>query len=279
MRLNDLAYDPQQTPEAQHQLRQIPPAERVDHPELKAALEHYEQAKADEHTKRRDAIQAEQDLPDAERLDALALADAQAEGKRDPGGKHRTKALDAIAEARRQHAASVITLQRAVEAVVIAFRQYGSEWEASLDKERDQLRSQMAEALDRWAGLHVKLQANSANRAIPRGSATQSPSLYADSIKVPVRDGDVIYVADVTEALRDLAKPQDPNKQAVENLELGAEPTRHRPPAEQPHFSGGGAVQMGARRDPALVQAWVEQDEAEALARGAALTEKRRDRA
>jgi hypothetical protein len=133
-----------------------------------------------------------------------------------------------------------------------------------LEEERDELRQQMSAALDAWQTLHAMLQENAANRAIARGSASQSPSLFADAIKVgTVRDGNVVFVAEVLAELRGLAEPQKPNDQAVENLEQGAEPTRHVPPAQQPHFSGGGEVQIGPRRDPEQVQAWVDASYAE----------------
>jgi hypothetical protein len=277
MRLNELTFDPQQTPEAQHQLRQVPPAERVDHPKLKAALESYERARKAEHEARLTHVQLEQELPAAEWKDEEALANAREKRAKDPGPVNADRHRAAIAEAKRDWGARKIALARSIEAVREAWATWGDEFEASLLKERDKLRGAMGELLDGWQRLHVELQRNAANRAIARGSASQSVTLFADSIKVPqVRDGDVIFVADAVAGLRDLAKPQAPNDRAVENLEQGAEPTRHVPPAQQPHFSGGGPVQMGARRDPAVVREWQERDEAEALARGAALTDEKR---
>ena len=44
----DIAYSPDQAPERQHSLRSIPSADQVDHPEIHAALQSYEQARAAE---------------------------------------------------------------------------------------------------------------------------------------------------------------------------------------------------------------------------------------
>lgn len=233
MRL-DTSYDPTQIPERQHHLRLLPSSEQVDHPELKDALQHYEQSRAQELSKRRDATAAEQALPDAENADALALADAQAQGAKDPGDKHRQKALSKIAEGRRQHAAAKITLARSLAAVATALDKHCDEWQAALVDERDQLRGAMGELLDGWERLWGQLQRNSANRALARGSGSQSPSLFASSFSVPiVRDGSMIQVADVLSGLRDLAKPERPKSGAVENVEIGADATRRALPEER----------------------------------------------
>jgi hypothetical protein len=266
MRL-DVVFDPDVRPEAQHHLRLIPPSAQVDHAELKSALEHYEQALQGEHEARRTHVQLDLELPAAEYKDEVALADAREKGKPDPGPKNAEQHLKAIAEAKRDWGARKIALGRAVERATEAFSQRGDEWEVSLLDERDKLRGVMSELLDGWTRLWGELQRNTANRALARGSATyQSPSVFASSFRVPrVHDGSVIQVADVIEGLRSLAAPQEANQSAVENLEPGAEPTRHAPPSKQP-FAGAGSqtVALGAVRDPLRVREWVERDEAAA---------------
>jgi hypothetical protein len=272
MRL-DVAFDPDQRPEAQHQLNQIPPADRISHPILKAALERYGAAKAAEREARRTHVQLEQELPAAEYKDEVALADAREKGAKDPGPKHAEAHARLIAEAKRDAGACKIALARAVEGVAAAFEAHGDEWEADLLDERDQLRAAMAELLDGWQRLWADLQQNSANRAIGRGGPVQSPSVFCDSFRVPlVRDGSVIQVADVLEGLRDLARP-------VENAEGGAEPIRHTPPGKQPYAGAGSqAVSVGRTSDPERVREWVERDEAQARERAAAAEGHRAER-
>jgi hypothetical protein len=227
MRL-DVTFEADQRPEKQNQLRRIPPAEQVDHPELKAALTRYEEARAAERETRQTHVQLDQELPAAEYRDEVALADAREKGKPDPGSRNAERHQKGIAEAKRDWGARKIGLARAVEAVVSAFDQHGDDWEASLLEQRDQLREKMAAKLEEWTGLWKVLQVNTANRAVCRGSGTQSPSLFSGSFRVPrIQDGDVIQVADVLDGLRGLAAPQEPNRSAVESLELGVEPSRH----------------------------------------------------
>jgi hypothetical protein len=78
-------------------LKAIPSPDLVgDHKEIHGAIVEYEKALATEHEARRTAVQAEQDLGEADHLDALALADATAAGKKDPGDKNRQQQLAAI---------------------------------------------------------------------------------------------------------------------------------------------------------------------------------------
>lgn len=277
MRL-DVTFDIDERPEAQHQLKQIPPSSRVDHPKLKAAIVAYEEARKAEREARQTHVQLEQELPAAEYKDELALADARQHGKSDPGPKNAERHLKAIAEARRDAGARKITLARSIEGVVAAFEEHGETWRAALEDERDGLRGSMAELVDGWERLHRELQANSANRSIAVGGGAQAASLFADAIKVPqIIDGDMVKVADVLDGLRGLAAPQEPNEGAADNMPAGAEPTRHRPPSEQP-FAGLGSqsAPLGARVDPEQVKAWVEADEAAAVAAAAPLSEERR---
>ena len=211
--MRDIVYLPDVTPERQPELRQIPASANVDHPLLHAALKRYEEARSAELSSRRDATAAAQALPEAEHADALALADAQAAGSKDPGDKHRQRALASIAEGRRQHAASKIALARAVEAVVVAFETHGADWSADLERERDELRAEAVVQLDAFEAVWRQLQRNASARAIARGGVTQNPAIFVQALRVPrVRDGGVIDVADVLTGLRDLAKPEAPRE-------------------------------------------------------------------
>ena len=143
----------------------------------------------------------------------MALADAQAANRKDPGAKHRTAALDGIAEARRQHAAAKIQLSRAVDAVAVAFERHGEEWATDLERERDELRAEAAEHLDGFEASWRKLQRNTSSRLIARGGRTQEPSVVTSSLRVPlVRDGGIIAVADVLAGLRELGQPEAPRE-------------------------------------------------------------------
>ena len=268
----DITFTPDRAPESQQDLKRIPPSARVDHEQIKQAIVTYEKARDDELAKRRDAIAAEQALPEAEHADALALAQAQMADRKDPGPKHRTKALDAIAETRRQHAASLLVLADAIRDVSKAFAEHADSWQASLEAERDKLREAMGELLTGWERLWHALQVNTSCRAIGKGT-TVPPSAFVSSFRAPrVRDGNVVEVADVLAGLRDLAKPMPPKTNVVENKPIG-----HTPPSRQPYSGmGSQAVALGAHRDPDKVREWVEQDEADARTRGAAMSDSRR---
>jgi hypothetical protein len=255
MRL-DVIFDPTQRPEAQQvELRKIPHSERVDHPELKAAIERYEKARIEEKKRRDDFVEAEgPELERAREADAQALAAAIQAGKADPGPRNERKAETNLAEARRQHAAAKLLLGQAVDGIVAAFDEYGDAWQRDLEAERDGLRSAMEELLAGWERSWRQLQQNSANRAIGRSSGVESPSLYAASITAPrVADGGVIPVSEILERLRKLAEPQKPRLDVVENQSPGDEPTRH-----------------WMNRDE-RIRAWQERDEAEARARAESL--------
>lgn len=268
-------YDPQATPESQHHLTRIPPSARVDHPKLKAALERYETARKEEHAKRLDFNQGELELPAAQYRDEQALATAKSAKKADPGPVEEEKQLALIRECRRQHGASKILLQQAIEGVNTAFSEYGDEWEAALVKERDQLRSTMSELLDGWERLWSQLQVNTANRALLAGTGTPqaNTSVYASSFRAPrVVDGSVVQVADVLEGLRSLAAPEPAKDNVVENVPVG-----QTPPSKQP-FAGLGSQQvpLGRRVAPEAVRKFQERDEAEARARAVGLSDERR---
>ncbi len=207
--------------------RCVPASHRLTHPELKAAVEHYEKARHEEKVAHEAHAQAEQTLPDAERRDEEALADAAEQGKPDPGPKHREAQERAIQAAKRQHGASRIALARSVERVQQAFAEHSADWQRSLEQDRDNLRAMMSELLDGWQHLHGQLQTNSALRALARGEHAMSEKVYAHTFEAPrLLDGNRVYVEDVLAGLRDLAKPQTPNTQAAENVRLGEEPTR-----------------------------------------------------
>lgn len=269
MRL-DVTYDPEQRPEAQHGLKQIPPSDRVDHPDLKGGLERYEAARKVEHETRLTHSQLEIERDAAAHADEVALADSQERGTKDPGAKNLEKHDRLQAEARRQHGAAKITLARAVDGVVDAFAEHGAEWEASLLEECTQIRGTMDDLLTGWERLHGDLQRNTANRAVARGNLTRDPQFYAESFKVPlVHDGDVVRVGDVLAGLRGLARPEEPKSSPT--------PVQHVPPAQQPHGSSQAAAHpLGAKVDPERIADWLTADEAEARQAGEAIAEERR---
>ena len=255
-------FDPDMTPAARDKARRqtlaelaraIPPADRVDHPAIRAAIETYEAARAAELEARQMFVQAEQELPAAQYRDEVSLATARERGRKDPGPVEEDKQLVLIREARRQHGAAWVTLTRSVAKVREAFAKHQADWEASLVEERDRDRASFAALLDEVEAVWHRLQANASNRSIAAGRPTQSPSLFASSLKVPaIHDGDVVHVVDVLAGLRDLAKPEEPKTGGVENLELGADPTR-----------------LPLRGSPAAVRQWQQRDEAEARERAA----------
>jgi hypothetical protein len=258
MRL-DVTYDPTATPESQHTLKRIPPSGRVDHPDLKSSIERYEKARTDEREARLTFQQLEIELPAAEYQDELALADAREQGKPDPGPKNADRQRKAIAEAKRQAGARKIELARTVEGVTQAFVEHGDEWEASLLDESETLRGAMSDLLSGWEKMYVELQSNLANRAIGVGMGHKDPAVFARGFKVPrVMDGDVVDVGDAIRGLRDLAKPEPPKENVVENVPIGATPHP---------FAAAGSQQIPMTRPvpPEVVQAWVEADEAAAM--------------
>jgi hypothetical protein len=213
-------------PEAQPSLKLIPSSEVVSHPKIRAAIAAYEEARADELERRRAHVEAQQELPAAEYRDEVALADAKAAKKADPGDKHRQVQLTAIAEAKRQHGAAKVTLERAVAGVVEAFDAHGDEYEVQIQEERAKLRQAMGAALDTWAELHRQLQRTAANLAIGDGFARPSDAFLA-SIAGP---GGVVPVRDVLERLRGLGAP--PEQKAVQAVEHRLHPGQTPRPKE-----------------------------------------------
>ncbi len=224
MRLNAhyvIADDPREqvNPERQPGLAKIPPAERIDHPEIKAAIVACDEAIKVELEARRAHTQAEQELPAAEYKDEVALADAQAAHRKDPGPINAEKHAALIADLKRRHGAAKITLQRAVERVVEAFEQHGDDWRATLEEERDAIREQMGRSLDEFSELHGQLQVTAANLAIG-GSAARAPASFVATVRAPrVGDGNTLHVTDVIEHLRGLGEPQQTKAGVVENAD------------------------------------------------------------
>ncbi len=140
----DVVFNPHERPEVQHQLRVIPDSARVDHEQLKTALQLYEGARKAEREARQALAQLETELPTAEHQDQIALANARVAGAKDPGGRAAERHRKAIDEAGREWGASKILLGRSIENVVQAFAEHGDAYEAELLDERDRLRSAMA---------------------------------------------------------------------------------------------------------------------------------------
>lgn len=224
MRLNAhyvIADDPREQviPERQPGLAKIPPAERISHPEIRAAIAAFDEAIKVEHEARRTHTQAEQELPAAEFKDEQALADAQSAHRKDPGAVNAEKQAALIRDLKRKHGAAKITLQRAVLAVKEAFEQHGDDWRATLEAERDAIREQMSRSLDEFSELHRRLQVTSANLAIG-GSAARAPASFVATVRAPrTGDGNTLHVAEIVEHLKQLGAPQQTKAGVVEDVD------------------------------------------------------------
>jgi hypothetical protein len=210
-----VSFNAAEAPHRQQQLKSIPAAALVDHPAIKSAIEKYEKALADEHEARLTAVQTEQDLGEADQLDALALADAIAAGKKDPGDKNRQQQLAAIQETRRHHQASVILLQRAVEGVSGGFAEHGQEYEEDLREAREALREQMGRALDEFAGLLGLLRRNSAALRIGQDANLRGPRAFLSAVTLPQRE--FLSPEEILEKLRVLGAPPKPKEPGVQH--------------------------------------------------------------
>jgi hypothetical protein len=263
--MQDIRYDPHAAdprPEIVPSLKLIPAADLVEHEGIREALDRYHAARADELAKRRAFEESEAELQAAREADQQALAAAIEAGKADPGGKHERRAADNVDESRRQHGASKLILAARVDDVREAFAAHAEEYGHELEAERDQLREELGQQLDRVETTWHKLQRNSKARSVARGSGAQiAEDFYANTLRVPmVQDGDVVLIGDVLRGLRGIAEPRPENTQAVENIPVGAVP-----PSNQ---SG---QMLGAQRPAQAVRAWQERDEAEARQSAAAL--------
>lgn len=200
-------FDAAIEPRKQQGLKAIPSSTIVDHAEIKTAIEQYEVRLAEEHDARLAAVQAEQDLGEADHLDAVALADAIAADKKDPGDRNRQKQLVAIQDARRRHQATVVLLQRAVEGVVAAFAEHGASYEAELREQRESIREQIGHALDEVGGLIELLRRNSACLQI--GGVQDRllrPDVFLTGVEVP-RGREALSPEELIEKLRALGAP------------------------------------------------------------------------
>jgi hypothetical protein len=187
----------------------LPPADRVDHPEIKAAIIACNRAIDAERTTRQDHVQAELELPASEFKDEQALADAQAAGKKDPGPVHADKHRALIRDLKRRHGAAKITRNRAQAAVTAAFEEHGDEWEARLNEQHDALREQISHTLDEFQALHQQLVANNANREVGTPATERVPEQRVESFGV-APNTHVLPVAEVVARLRALGEPKQP---------------------------------------------------------------------
>lgn len=196
----------------------IPPAELVDHhPEIKAAIENYEAARDRELELRRAATQAEQELGRAEHLDSIALADAMERSAKDPGERHREAQLKVIADARRQHKASAIVLERAVDRVRAAFEEHGDEYEHSLHEEYETLREAMCAQLDSYADLLRQLRRNVSALRIAGGPVPSLDRVFFVGQKRP--NGEDLWLSpeELLEKLRELGAGSEPAPRGSEH--------------------------------------------------------------
>jgi hypothetical protein len=224
MKLN-LRFDPSETPERQPQLRIIPPAVLVDHPEIGAKLGRYEQAIADEREARDAYSAAEEGLPAARRADQVALADARETGGKDPGAANEKKQQAALADAERQLGASRVMLERAVQGIVDAFDEHGDAYESALRQERERTRAMMSDLLDQWLELHGDLQRNEVALNIGQvhvsGRFGVRPAQVQKLTHVAASGGNPpIQIAAVMDALRNVGAEPEPEPER--------EPANHR---------------------------------------------------
>lgn len=229
--------------------------------QIRTAVRAFEAARDHELTTRETLRAADgDDLERARQLDVQALADALRDGKPDPGSKHETEAEERLKDARRRHGAAVLQLQRAIDDVATAFQAHGPEWLLDVEESRDQLRAALQNQLDGVEQTWHQLRENAALRHLARHGRMPNAAAYLSYVtKLPPWKGGeegVLDVAAMLHALRELAKPAEAPREAI--------PQQHRPPAQQVPGAGSVAAQsLGPRRDPEIVRAWQERDEAE----------------
>jgi hypothetical protein len=164
--------------------RGLPPAEAIEHPAIRSAVEEYDRAHEAAQLARREAVTLEQERPAAVEADTEAYADALEAGRRDPGTKH-TEAHDRkIADARRHVDALELIEQRAFTAMVDAIEAGQVDWHASVMAQHDAAREQAADAL---TTLTTKLGELARLDALRRYTEGRSRVLHGAEVPEPAR--------------------------------------------------------------------------------------------
>lgn len=204
-------------PGARPELNVIPSPDQVDHPEIKASILAFSEARAAETDARRAHAQAELELPAAEFKDEQALADALAAKRKDPGPVHAEKQLALIRDLKRKHGAAKIALARAVDGVREGFDEYGDEWESALEERRDAICDQMSKALDEFSEMFGQLERNYQTRSIGSGRGRGQFRQTTQDIRRP--NGTPMSVTEIVDALKKVQEPARPKPVEVEKID------------------------------------------------------------
>ncbi len=183
----------------------LPPADVIDHQEIRQAIQDYHQARAAAREARKELVRLERDREVAVQRDIEATADAAQKGVKDPGGKHLASFEAKLADLTRQVAALELLEQRKAQELMATIDEHRDEWRAQLDAQVDQIREERDRHLDAAERSHEQLSTAYALRAFAR-DLDRYRGGYVRRMKLPrVGDGDVVEISDTFEALRSVA--------------------------------------------------------------------------
>lgn len=213
------------TPDDRGNTPSLPPAELIEQPAIRQAVERHTAAREAEHAASLDATVLEQTRPQAVAMDRDAYADALEGGKRDPGQKHTDAHDKKVADAQRRADAARVVTQRAFAALAETVAAHEAEWAELVDKRLHDARQQYAAALDALAERHVQLAQASALAAYLAGGGRRFRPAAANTVELRRNAEPRVQVVELLGALRSLAEPPTVQKPAFSGplrpVELG----------------------------------------------------------
>jgi len=179
----------------------------ITQPGIRAAVEAYQTVEAAARDARREVASLERQRPKALAADTDALADAIANGQKDPGQKHADK-LDAdVRDAKRRADARAVNQQRALEALHRALREHGGEWREQIAQAERDARARYTAALEGFESASADLSAAVGLSRFAAGGA-KSGHPIALSVPAPRHADDRVGIHTLLSALRTLTRKE-----------------------------------------------------------------------
>ncbi len=204
--------DPHQRP------LELPPT--ISNKKVRAAAAEYSRLVGDHQAASSAAHDLEHGRREAVEVDRRAFADALRAGKPDPGQAATEAADREILKTRRREEALAVAVAAARTDLVDAVERHRAEWLSSLEKQRDEARAKMREAVDQLVSSHEELaEAHALVAWLERfpGQFHWNPQRFLaslPSLRTPA--GEAVPVVAAFAALRVLGEPPPKPEQPAE---------------------------------------------------------------
>ncbi len=191
---------------------ELPP--EISNPRIRKAAKEYSRLVGEHLAVSSAAHDLEQGRREAVEADRRAYAAAIRAGKGkdvDPGQPATTNADNEILKTRRREEALAVAVAEARNELVATVDRHRGEWSAALEKQREDARDKMREAVEQLADVHGEFVAAHASVAwlehFPQQTRWASGrfAAFLPSLRTPA--GEAVRTADAIAALRELAEP------------------------------------------------------------------------